>query len=76
MNNQFIDSTTFIELIEKTVKAKSITYIDAIIEVCRARNIEYESVPELITPKMRKLIQNEASNVNMLKKKAGKKLPI
>jgi len=76
MTNQFLDSSAFVDLIETTARNKNISYIDAILDVCKSRNIEFESVPELLTPKLRKMIQNEATNINMLKKRIGKKLPI
>jgi len=74
--SQFLDSSVFVNLVELTSKTKNISYIDAILDICRTRNIEVESIPELLTPKLRKLIQNEATNAHMLKKGTGKKLPI
>lgn len=72
----FIDSATFISLMENIMREKSISHIEAILEICRVKNMEPESVPELLTPKIRKLIQNEAASMNMMKKKTTRRLPI
>lgn len=71
----FIDSSTFITLMDNVMKEKKLSHIDAIVEICREKNMEVESVAELLNPKIRKLIQNEASSLNMMKKKV-RRLPI
>lgn len=71
----FLTSEKFILLLEDTITEKRISYIDAICHICYVHNIEIESIAGLISPKIRKLIQNEASGMNLLRKK-GRKLAI
>lgn len=72
---EFMNATTFAHLLDKTMKEKQLSHIDAIVEVCKIENIDIESVPELLTPRLRKLIQNEAISINMIRKR-GRKLSI
>lgn len=74
-NKVILDSNTFMVLLDSTMKEKKLSHIDAIVEICRARNLDIESVPELLTSKTKKLIMNEAVNINMIRKK-GRKLAI
>jgi len=70
-----LDSNTFMVLLSNTMKTKKLSHIDAIVEICRVRNLDIESVPELLASKTKKLIMNEAVNINMIRKK-GRKLAI
>ena len=72
---EFMNANTFAHLLDKTMKEKQLSHIDAIVEVCKIENIDIESVPELLTPRLKKLIQNEAISINMIRKK-GRKLSI
>jgi hypothetical protein len=73
----FITQDRFLELVEKTVQEKSVSYMDAIVLICEEIKLEYESVPKLINNKMKKLIKNEATSLNLLKvKKRSARLPI
>ena len=63
-------------MLQERVSKDNMTYVDAIVDICAKKGIELESVPKLLTPKIRKIIQNEAITLNMLKPKSGKKLPI
>lgn len=65
----FITQEKFIDLVENIVKTKKMSYMDAIVFVCEDMHLEYESIPKLITVKMKKLIRNEALSANMMKKK-------
>lgn len=73
----FITQEKFIDLVENIVKAKKLSYMEAIIFLCEDIKLEYESVPKLINIKMKKLIKNEALAANMMKKKKiSARLPI
>jgi hypothetical protein len=72
----FITQEKFLDLVEKYVKTKNISYMEAIVYVCEEIKLEYESVPKLINVKMKRLIKNEALSNNMLKKKKSARLPI
>jgi len=72
---QIITQESFEQMLNDRIKY--MTYVDAILDICAKNNIELETIPKLISPKIKKIIQNEATNMNMLKpKKGGKKLPI
>jgi hypothetical protein len=68
-------SETFARMVEDRVFNKGMTYIDACLDVCTASGLEPESVPRLIGPKIKKLIQSEALGSNLIKR-TGAKLPI
>jgi hypothetical protein len=68
-------SETFARMVEDRVFNKNMTYIDACLDVCTASGLEPESVPRLIGPKIKKLIQSEALGSNLIKR-TGAKLPI
>jgi len=72
----FITQEKFIDLVEKYVRTKKMSYMEAIVYVCEEIKLEYESVPKLINIKMKRLIKNEALSNNMLKKKKSARLPI
>ena len=72
----FITQEKFLDLVEKYVATKNMSYMEAIVYVCEEIKLEYESVPKLINIKMKRLIKNEALSNNMLKKKKSARLPI
>lgn len=72
----FITQEKFIDLVEKCVRTKKMSYMESIVYVCEEIKLEYESVPKLINIKMKRLIKNEAISNNMLKKKKSARLPI
>lgn len=55
--------------------SSTMPYMDAMLKACELFQIEIEMVPQLITPKMKKTLQAEALNLNLLKRK-GRRLPI
>ena len=70
-----MSTTKFNELLEDKVSDNRISYIDAIVDICAKTGLEIESVPSLLNNRTRKILRNEATNLNMLKKK-GAKLPV
>lgn len=70
---QLLDANTFTEILSSTMRELKLSYIDAIVFICEKRNLDVEVVPELLTPKIKKLISAEAGDLNMLKKKKAKK---
>ncbi len=67
----------FSQEIEKAVKDRELTYIEAICEFCKQSGLEVESVPRLLTPQIKAKIESEAIDLNMFKKKKrGKKLKL
>lgn len=72
MEKKLLDANSFSVLLETTMKKKGLSHIDAIIQICEAKNLDIEAVPDLLTPKLRKRIQNEALDLNMMKRKRRK----
>jgi len=61
--------------VEKLVVEKQISYLDAIVHYCETNNIEVETAAKLINTKIKKTLEYEASELNLLKEK-NNKLPI
>jgi hypothetical protein len=61
--------------IEKIVVEKQISYLEAIIHYCETNKIEVETAAKLINTKIKKTLEYEASELNLLKEK-NNKLPI
>ena len=70
-----MSTTKFNQLLEERVSTDRISYIDAIVDICQKTGLEIESVPSLLNNRTRKIIRNEAANLNMLKTQ-GAKLPV
>lgn len=70
--SELLDANTFGVLMDKTMKDSRCTYIEAMLLICEQRGLDVETVPELLTPKLKKRIQLEARNLNLMKKKRVK----
>jgi hypothetical protein len=68
--SELLDANSFGVLMEKTMKEARCTYIEAVLLICEQRGLDVETVPELLSPKLKKRLRNEASNLNLMKKKA------
>ena len=69
-----MNSKEFTQIIEKTVREKRITYIDAIVWYCEKNEIDISTVNPLVSKHLKQKIQVEAEHLNFLPKTA--KLPI
>ena len=71
-----IPTNNAIEAIEHLRFSKNIDYIDAVVLWCETNKIEIEFIANLIKkdPVMKSKLQNEAENLNILKRSA--RLPI
>lgn len=58
----------FSNMVEKTVKEKKISYIEAILELSEKNNVDLEDVPKLININIKQSIEVEGENLNLLKK--------
>ena len=67
-----ISQESFCLLVEAAVNDKNIGYLEALVEVCTATGIEFESVDKLITPVIKSKLFCEASSINMIKKTSSK----
>ena len=72
---QIITQDIFIELLTERITKNNMTYVDAIVDICEKTGVEFESIPKLLNPKIRKMILHEALRMNLLKRKNAR-LPI
>lgn len=68
--NELLNANSFGELLEITRKNKNCSYIEAVLIICETRGLDVETVPELLTPKLKKRIHLEAKGLNMLRVRA------
>lgn len=54
--------------IEKTVKDSRCNYLEAVLRLCERYEIDYTSIPKLLTETMKDKIEVDAMSLNMLKK--------
>jgi hypothetical protein len=71
-----MNSKEFSLIIERVVKEKRISYMDAVIWYCEENQIEVETTSRLISKSLKEKIQVEAMNANMLKVEKGGTLPV
>ena len=69
LEDQFLTKSKFTKLIEKTVAELMIPYMDAIIKVCEANEIEIDDVKKFISPVIKDKLEAEAMDLNFLPKK-------
>jgi len=62
--------------IDSMVANTDYNYIEAIIEYCKQTGLEIEMASKLINKTLKKKIESDAMNNNMLKVKSSPKLPI
>ena len=67
--------TKFRQMLEERVLSDNISYMDAIVDICEKTGLEIESVPKMLSMKTKKILSNEATNLNMLNKR-GARLPV
>ena len=69
LEDQFLTKSKFTKLIESTVAELKIPYMDAIIKVCEANEIEIDDVKKFISPVIKDKLEAEAMDLNFLPKK-------
>ena len=69
LEDQFLTKSKFTKLIEKTVAELKIPYMDAIIKVCEANEIEIDDIKKFISPIIKDKLEAEAMELNFLPKK-------
>ena len=70
------DKKAFSQIIENIVAQNQITYIEAIAEYCEKHGIEVETGAKLCNNKIKEQIKVQAAELNLIKGKKKKKLPI
>ena len=68
------NTKTFSLEVEKMAQDKNLTHMDAVVEYCKLKNIEPESVARLISKSLKDKIEANARDLNYLPNQA--KLPI
>jgi|TARA_Y100000992_G_scaffold157437_1_gene105314 hypothetical protein len=69
IEEQFLTKSKFTKLIESTVADLKIPYMDAILKVCEANDIEVEDIRKFISPVIKDKLEAEAMELNFLPKK-------
>jgi len=72
---EIMNTQAFSMKIEQVVKDKRIGYFDAVLWYCEQNEIEIETGAKLINTIIKKKIEAEASDANLLKEKSAK-LPV
>jgi len=72
---EIMNTQAFSMKIEQVVKDKRIGYFDAVLWYCEEHEIEIETGAKLINTIIKKKIEAEASDANLLKEKSAK-LPV
>lgn len=63
--------STFSKEIEKIVRDQKVTYFEAVCDYMSVNNIDPESVPKLLTARIKEIIEAEATDLNLINR--GKK---
>lgn len=74
MKQELLTAQTFAILLESTMREKKLSHIDAILEICKSRSLDVETVPSLIDAKVRKRILNEGLSLHMIKSPRTRKV--
>lgn len=69
----FLTKKRFSKMIESTVRSKRMSYMDAVVYLCKDNNIELEDVKKFLSTTIKERIELEAMNLNFLPK--GNTLP-
>ena len=73
LGEMMLTKQKFTKIIEDTVKANRLSYIDAIIHICEKNNIEVEDAKKYISPIIKDKLEAEARKLNFLPR--GNELP-
>jgi hypothetical protein len=75
-NLDLISSERFHHDIEQLVQTKKLDYSSAILHYCELKQIDIESINDLVDSQLRFKLQNYYESVRLLKKSGTRKLPI
>lgn len=53
--------------IERIVYEKDIPYLEAILEFCQEEDIDFDSVPKLLSDSLKQKVEDEANEMSLLK---------
>lgn len=66
----------FCTAVETLVADQKLSYIDAASYVMEKRGLDYKNLKKLLTDSLKQKIEEEASNLNLIRSKKGNKLPV
>jgi uncharacterized protein YdhG (YjbR/CyaY superfamily) len=69
-----ITKTELIEKVNDLVASDSLSYTEAVVEICDELELEYEDVAQIIGPTLKNKLKCEAINMNVIKEKTGRLL--
>jgi uncharacterized protein YdhG (YjbR/CyaY superfamily) len=68
VESNFNNKKKFSKLVEDTVLAMNISYMEAIIHICDENDVEYEDTRKFISQAVKDKLEAEAMNLNFLPK--------
>ena len=71
ITKQFKTTTDFSIHVEKQAKETQVSCMDVLVEYCKKRDLDIESVATIITSSLKEKIKVEAEQLNMLKKRGS-----
>ena len=69
MAQKIFDKKEFSMMIERYAIDHQCTYLDAVVDYCEKNSMEIEVAAKLLNPKIKKTLEVEAMDANMLKQK-------
>ena len=78
LDEKFMTSAKFSMEIENIVETSNgeLNYIEAILTFCEENEIEFESVPKLLSKTLKEKLKYDAQRLSFMKKSSRAKLPI
>ena len=78
LNDKFMTSSKFSMEIENIVKSGNgnLNYIEAMLSYCEEKEIEFESVPELLSKTLKEKLKYDAQRLAFMKRSSRAKLPV
>ena len=65
-DNKFLTKAEFSKLVEKNVRDKKMTYMDAVIMVCDDHGIDPQDVRKFVSNPIQEKIEGEAMRMNLI----------
>lgn len=69
MLDNILDKKSFSKLVEQLVLKERLSYMEAILHICKEREIDPRDIGKLITPPLKGKVESEAIDLNWLPKK-------
>jgi len=69
LDGLMLTKNKFTKMVESTVKKKTISYLDAIIDICSEHNIEIDDIKKFISPAIKSKLEAEAIKLNLMVEK-------